>query len=260
MIKVFKYSFYDLVRSRWVYAYLLFFLLITTGLVYFSHDLSKAMISLMNILLILCPLIGTLFGALYYYNSREFIDLLLALPLPRRSIFLGKYLGLAFSLALSFSLGISIPLIINGIFSSGLVLNFLTLISTGIFLTFIFSAISFLVSLKFEHPIRGFGMAIFIWLFLSVIYDGLMLIILMYFESYPLDKFALVASLFNPIDLSRILVMLQLDISALMGYTGAVFRKFLGTSAGIMVAYSALTAWVIIPVFLFLRIAKKKDF
>ena len=260
MYKVFKYSFYDLVRSRWTYAYLLFFLLVTTGLVYFSQDLSRAMISLMNILLILCPLIGTLFGALYFYNSKEFIDLLLALPLPRRSIFLGKYLGLAFSLTLSFVLGITLPMIIFGVLTSGLLLNFITLLSTGVFLTFIFTAIAFLVSLKFENPIRGFGLAIFIWLFLSVIYDGLVLLILMYFESYPLDKFALVMSLFNPVDLSRILIMLQLDISALMGYTGAVFRKFLGTGTGITVAYAALIAWVILPVVIFLRIARKKDF
>lgn len=260
MIKVFKYSFYDLVRSRWTYAYLLFFLLVTTGLVYFSQDLSRAMISLMNILLILCPLIGTLFGALYFYNSKEFIDLLLALPLPRRSIFLGKYLGLAFSLTLSFVLGITLPMIIFGVLTSGLLVNFITLLSTGVFLTFIFTAIAFLVSLKFENPIRGFGLAIFIWLFLSVIYDGLVLLILMYFESYPLDRFALVMSLFNPVDLSRILIMLQLDISALMGYTGAVFRKFLGTGTGIAVAYGALIAWVILPVVLFLRIARKKDF
>ena len=88
MLKVLKYSFYDLSRSRWTYAYLLFFLLLTFGLLNFSHDLSKTIISLMNVVLILTPLIGTLFGALYYYNSKEFIDLLLALPLPRRSIFL----------------------------------------------------------------------------------------------------------------------------------------------------------------------------
>jgi Cu-processing system permease protein len=260
MRKIFKYSFFDLVRSRWTYAYLLFFLLVTTGLVYFSHDLSRTLISLMNIVLILCPLIGTLFGALYFYNSREFIDLLLALPLPRRSIFLGKYLGLAFSLSLSFFLGVSLPMIFFGILTSGLFLNFLTLLSTGIFLTFIFTAIAFLVALSFENPIRGFGAAIFTWLFLAVIYDGLMLVILMYFEQYPLDRFALVMSLFNPVDLSRILIMLQLDISALMGYTGAVFRKFLGTWTGMAVAYGALVVWVVLPVTAFLKIARRKDF
>ena len=54
--------------------------------------------------------------------------------------------------------------------------------------------------------------------------------------------------------------MLQLDISALMGYTGAVFRKFLGTGTGMIVAYSALSIWVFVPVMAFLRLARKKDF
>jgi Cu-processing system permease protein len=260
MLKVLKYSFYDLVRSRWIYAYFLFFLLVTFGLVYFSHDLARTIVSLMNIVLILCPLIGALFGALYYYHSREFIDLLLALPLPRRSVFLGKYLGLSVALAGSFVLGVALPMVIFGVLSTGLFLNFLVLLATGVFLTLIFTAIAFLVALRFDYPIRGFGAAIFIWLFLAVIYDGILLLVLMFFERYPLDRFALIMTLFNPVDLSRVLIMLQLDISALMGYTGAVFRKFLGTGTGMAVAFTALTLWVVLPVWGFLRLAKKKDF
>lgn len=260
MLKVLKYSFYDLVRSRWTYAYLLFFLLVTFGLLNFSHDLSKTIVSLMNIVLILCPLIGTLFGALYYYNSREFIDLLLALPLPRRAIFLGKYLGLSLSLSVSFLLGVFIPMAIFGIFSSGIMMNFIILLIAGVFLTFIFTALAFLITLRFENPIRGFGAAIFIWLFLAVIYDGIFLLTLIFFEHYPLDKFALIMTLFNPVDLSRVLIMLQLDISALMGYTGAVFKKFLGTGTGMVVAYSALSMWAVLPVVGFIMLARKKDF
>jgi Cu-processing system permease protein len=214
----------------------------------------------MNIILILCPLIGTLFGALYFYNSREFIDLLLALPLPRRSIFLGKYLGLSLSLAISFILGTSVPLLFFGILYSDALVNFLVLLISGVFLTFIFTGIAFLITIRFESPIKGFGIAIFIWLFFTMIYDGIFLLILLLFEEYPQDKLALVMTLFNPVDLSRILIMLQLDISALMGYTGAVFRKFLGTGTGMLVAYSALTLWVVLPVMAFLRLANRKDF
>lgn len=260
MLKVLKYSFYDLSRSRWTYAYLLFFLLITFGLIWSSHDLAKTIISLMNVVLILCPLIGTLFGALYYYNSREFIDLLLALPLPRRSVFLGKWLGLSLSLAGSFMIGVALPFLIFGILSTSLIPDFLVLLSVGILLTFIFSALAFLVAIRFENPIKGFGAAIFVWLFLAVIYDGILLLILMFFEQYPLDRVALFSTIFNPVDLSRVLIMLRLDISALMGYTGAVFRKFLGTNTGMLVAYGALLAWIVIPVLVFLRMARKKDF
>lgn len=260
MFKVLKYSFYDLSRSRWTYAYLLFFLLVTFGLIWFSNDLAKTIISLMNVVLIICPLIATLFGALYYYNSREFIDLLLALPLPRRAVFLGKYLGLSISLAGSFVIGISLPFLVFGVYATDLAGDFLVLLSVGVLLTFVFSALSFLVAIRFENPIKGFGAAIFVWLFLAVIYDGILLLLLMFFEQYPLDRFALISTIFNPVDLSRVLIMLRLDISALMGYTGAVFRKFLGTSSGIMIAYGALLLWIIVPAALFIRLAGKKDF
>ena len=54
--------------------------------------------------------------------------------------------------------------------------------------------------------------------------------------------------------------MLKLDVAALLGYTGAVFNKFLGTGLGIGVAFTALIAWVILPLAAYLKIAEKKDF
>jgi len=80
------------------------------------------------------------------------------------------------------------------------------------------------------------------------------------FDEYPLDKFSLIATMFNPIDLSRILILLKLDISALLGYTGAVFRKFFGTNSGMLISMAILVFWVIIPVFRMNLKLKKKDF
>ena len=54
----------------------------------------------MNVILLLVPLIATMFGVMYYYNSREFTELLLAQPIPRRHIFIGQYLGIAGSLSI----------------------------------------------------------------------------------------------------------------------------------------------------------------
>ena len=260
MLKILKYSLFDLTRSRWTYGYFLFYLIITFGLLYFSNDLSKTIISMMNIILVLNPLIAALFGALYYYNSREFAELLLALPLKRSSIFIGKYLGLSLSLSLSYLLGTGIPFLIYGIQATGQAWNFSLLTIPRFFLTFIFTGISFLISIRFENTIKGFGITIFIWSFFAIIYDGIFLLILLIFEQYPLDKYALVMTLFNPIDLSRVLIMLKLDISALMGYTGAVFNKFLGTRIGMIVALCSLFFWVILPVFMFVRKAERKDY
>ncbi|MDX1472133.1 MAG: ABC transporter permease, partial [Flavobacteriaceae bacterium] len=108
--------------------------------------------------------------------------------------------------------------------------------------------------------IKGFGYAIVLWLFLAVVYDGLFLMSLIYFEDYPLDYFSLTATILNPVDLSRVLILLKLDISALLGYTGAVFQKFFGTSFGFIISFIALSLWVIIPVYFIKLISSRKDF
>jgi Cu-processing system permease protein len=229
-------------------------------LLYLSNDVSKAIISLMNITFILTPLIGTIFGVMNFYNSREFIELLLAQPMPRKKIFLGMFLGISLSLSLSLLLGMGLPFVIYRIFISGQVMSLLILLLSGVFLTFIFTALSFYIALVNENRLKGFGMAILVWLFMAFIYDGIFLLSLFLLQEYPLEKFAIAMSLFNPIDLSRILIMLELDISALMGYTGAVFNKFFSNSTGMLISISALLVWTVVPVFLFLKKSFKKDF
>lgn len=260
MLKILKYSFYDLMRSRWSYVYFLFYLLLGVVLLFLNNDLSKAVITLMNVIIILVPLIGTIFGVMYYYNSREFTELLLAQPVKRSSIFLGQYFGVATSLTMSLIIGLGLPFVFYGIFNSSAIWDFSLLLITGAFLTFIFTSLAFVIALSNENRIKGFGYAILLWLFMAVIYDGLFLMSLLYFEDYPLDKFSLVATMFNPVDLSRVLILLKLDISALLGYTGAVFQKFFGTNFGLILSFTMLVFWVVIPTFFIWRIAKRKDF
>ncbi|SRX72842.1 ABC transporter permease [Aequorivita antarctica] len=260
MLKILKYSFYDLMRSRWSYVYFLFYLLLGVVLLFLNNDLSKAVITLMNVIIILVPLIGTIFGVMYYYNSREFTELLLAQPVKRSSIFLGQYFGVATSLSMSLVIGLGVPFIFYGIFNSSAIWDFSLLLVTGAFLTFIFTALAFVIALSNENRIKGFGYAILLWLFMAVIYDGIFLMSLLYFEDYPLDKFSLLATMLNPVDLSRVLILLKLDISALLGYTGAVFQKFFGTNFGLLLSSAMLIVWVLVPTFFIWRIAKRKDF
>ena len=247
-------------RSRWSYVYFAFYLLLGGVLLFLNNDLSKAVITLMNVIIVLVPLIGTIFGVMYYYNSKEFTELLLAQPLKRSSIFLGQYLGVALSLSMSLILGLGIPFIMYGLFKSNVIWDFSLLLITGTFLTFIFTALAFNIALSNENKIKGFGYAILLWLFLAVIYDGLFLMSLIIFEDYPLDKLSLFGTMLNPIDLSRTLILLKLDISALLGYTGAVFKKFFGTNFGLIISFIMLSVWVISPVLRMVFKSKKKDF
>ena len=260
MLKILKYGFFDLMRSRWSYIYFLFYLSLGFILLFLNHDVSKAVITLLNIILVLTPLIGTLFGVMYYYNSKEFTALLLAQPIKRSNIFLGQYFGIGLSLSLSLVLGLGIPFLAYGIFQSTEIFNFFTLLLIGAMLTFIFVALAYNLALIFDDKIKGFGLAILAWLFFAVIYDGIFLIFMLIFDDYPLDKFALGATIFNPIDLSRILIILKLDISALLGYTGAVFQNFFGTSVGMLFSFSLLFLWILFPILMLIIKSKRKDF
>ena len=260
MLKILKYSFYDLIRSRWSYVYFLFYLALGFVLLFLNNELSKAVITLMNVIIVLVPLIGTIFGVMYFYNSKEFTELLLAQPLKRSSIFLGQYFGVAGSLTLSLVLGLGIPFVLYGLFRSDAIWDFSLLLITGAFLTFIFTALAFNIALSNENKIKGFGYAVLLWLFLAVIYDGLFLLSLIVFEEYPLDSFSLIATMFNPIDLSRTLILLKLDISALLGYTGAIFKQFFGTNFGLFVSIGVLLLWTIMPILRLIYKSRKKDF
>ncbi len=249
-----------MVRNRWMFIYMAFYLLLTTALLLLSNDLTKVIITLTNVVLVLTPLIGILFGTMYYYGSREFVELLLAQPLSRKSIFAGTYLGLATSLCMSILMGMGLPMLFFGILGSSQMGMFAMLCAMAIVLSVIFSLLAFLIAIRFENKIKGFGVAIFTWLFFAIVYDGIFLLLLLVFKDYPLEKLTLGLTFFNPIDLSRILLLLQLDVSAMMGYTGAVLQKFLGSTAGSVSILLSLVCWMVLPFWGMLRLSGRKDF
>lgn len=260
MFKIIKYVFLDLIRSKWAFLILSFFAFSGWGLLYFSTSLSKAILSIMHINIFVVPMISVVLTSIYYYNSRDYIELLLAQPVKRKSVFLGQYVGVSSAISLSFLLGNIIPFLIYGTFISTDIWSFFNLILNGILIIFIFVGFTFNICLLINDKIKGFGIVILMLLYFSILYDGLVLGILLYFKEYPLEKLSIILTLLNPIDLSRINTLLQLDISVLMGYTGASFQKFFGTFMGLIISYSSFVIWILFNLLVLHIIIRKKDF
>jgi Cu-processing system permease protein len=74
-----------------------------------------------------------------------------------------------------------------------------------------------------------------------------------------MEKFTLLLSALNPIDLGRIFIMLKMDVSALMGYTGALYKDFFGSGTGVLFTSGIMLLWIIVPLWLALRSFKRKD-
>lgn len=250
----------DAVRSRWLTVYTLFFFAVAEGLIRFSGVDEKAILSLATVSLMVVPLVTLVLSTIYVYNAREFTELLLAQPVKRTSLFAGLYLGLTLPLAAGFVGGIAVPFLVRGGAEPGQRAALVTLLVVGALLTFVFTAIAFLVALRADDRLRGLGISLGVWLLFGVVYDGIVLIAVALFGDYSIERPLLAVTMANPVDLARVLLMLKLDVAALMGYTGAVFQKFFGGAGGAALAGSALLAWLAVPVALSLRQFRRKDF
>lgn len=244
----------DIVRNKIVLAYTAFLLLLSFGIFLMENNSSKGLLSLLNIILIIVPLVSMLFPAIYVYNSGEFLELLVSQPLPRKVIWRSLFAGLAISLAMAFFIGVGVPILLFEQTDTGI-----TMLITGMFLSVIFTAIASLVAVIVRDKAKGIGAAILIWLFFSVLFDAIVLFILFQYADYPLEKPMIGISTLNPITLARIVVLLKMDVSALMGYTGAVFKDFFGSVTGQLVSVAFLVLWAAVPAWLANRKFSKKD-
>jgi len=260
VVKVMRYELSDVLRSRWLVIYTLFFLVVTDSLLRFTAGGANAEVGLLNVVLVIIPLVSIVFGTMHRYNAREFTELLLAQPISRRRLFGGQYLGLAVPLSLGFVAGVCLPLILHGFDDAQQRRTLATLLGVGVVLTFSFSGLAFAIALRLEDKARGLGAAIAVWLLTTVLYDGFVLLLGSMFADYPLEKPLLALMLLNPVDLGRVLMLLELDVSALMGYTGASLKSFFGSSGGMALAVSALLLWAAVPPLAALHLFRRKDF
>lgn len=250
----------DAVRSRWIAVYTGFFLVLAEGLLRFSDGGAKAVVSLGTATLMIVPLATLVFAMIYVYSARDFTELLLAQPIRRSALFAGLYLGLALPMAAGFVAGVGLPFLVRGGGEPAQHGAVATLLLLGAMLTFVFTALAFCIALRTDDRLRGLGLALGVWLVAALLYDGLVLLAAAVFADYPIERALLALTFANPIDLARVLLLLRLDVAALMGYTGAVFKHFFGSAAGSTLAAAALALWIGGPIAISARRFNRKDF
>jgi Cu-processing system permease protein len=260
ILKVVRYELRNVVRNRWVIAYALFFLLTTELLLRLGGSTPHALLSLLNVVVLLIPLVTIVFGTIYWHGSREFTELLLAQPVRRGSLFHGLFAGLVLPLSAAFVLGVSIPLLLHrGVGAESAALLALMLVA-GVALTAVFGAIATFIAGVVDDRLKALGVALGVWGLMTIAWDGLILWTTLAFADRPLEMPLLAMTFLNPVDLARVLLTLRLDISAMMGYTGAVFSRMLGGWSGTVAAVGGLALWALVPGLVALRAFKRKDF
>lgn len=254
MTRILKYVMLDIIKSKLVVVYTILLALLSWSLFSLEDNAAKAVLSLTNVVLLVVPLVTVIFSSIYMYNAAEFIELLASQPLTRGSIWIGFFLGLSSALVVALLLGMGLPLLLFADLSMAAVL-----LTTGVMMSLIFVSLGLWVAVITKDKARGISAAIFVWLFFTVIFDGLMLLLLFQFSDYPIEKTMIGLTAFSPVDLCRILILLQLDVSALMGFTGALFKDFFGSVKGQWLSFALLTLWVLIPFYFSTKKFRFKD-
>ena len=258
-MRIAGYAIRDLARSRWLFAYAAFFMIATFALLQFSDSQTKAMLSLVNVVLLIVPLANVVFGVMYLQASREFVELLLAQPIRRRQLFAGLFFGLSTPVSLAVVGGIGIPLLVMGATRETLAAGAMVALM-AVALGAIFTGLASVLAYGIEDRVRGIVSAIGSWLLLAVVYDALVIMAAMRMSEYPIERPMLAAMFANPIDLARLVMLTRFDVAALLGYTGALFQQFLGGALGLAIAITVLSLWATLPPALGARLFQHKDF
>ena len=254
MNKMVKYILADIIRSRTIVVYTLALLVLSFSVFNMEDNAAKGTVSLLNIVLFVVPLVSMIFSTIYLYNSAEFIELLVSQPLRRKTIWLSIFFGLASAVTMAFLIGVGVPVLLYAFNASGIVL-----LVCGSILSVIFVSIALWTAVRIRDKAKGIGLTILLWLYFALLFDVLVLFLLFQFSDYPIENGMVAVSMLNPIDISRILILLQVDISAMMGYTGAIFRNFFGTSGGMALTAVILMLWSALPLWFSLRYFTRKD-
>lgn len=254
MNRIIKIILLDILKSKIVVAYTIILAILSWSSFTLEDNSAKGILTILNVILFTVPLVSILFATIYLYNSCEFIELLLSQPIKRRKIWLSLFFGLSLSMVLSFFIGAGIPLLVFSPDNVGFMM-----IIIGCLISIIFVALAFLSAIITRDKAKGIGIAIMTWLYFALLFDGMVLFLLFQFSDYPIENAMVGVTALSPIDLARIQILLHLDVSAMMGYTGAIFKDFFGTSMGLVISFILLCLWAIVPFFISLKKFNTKD-
>lgn len=248
-------EFRDRIRNRWVLAVALVFAVFALVIAWFGgaqqgqigfRSIEFTIASLVSLVIYLIPLIALLLGfdAIVGERERGSLGLLLALPVTRFELLLGKYLGLALALSLSTCVGFgAIAGVLWKHMNAAALYHYGGFMLSSVLLGLAFLSIAVLLSVLARDRTRASGLAIATWFFFVLVFDLLLLGLLVATGGkIGGDSFAWLL-LLNPTDVFRVLNVFSMeDVRTLYGLA-SVMPESLGnplTMGAVMVVWIAL--------------------
>src|SRR5690606_23743784 len=136
----------------------------------------------------------------------------------------------------------------------------LMLAAAAVILAVISHSVAMIIALRIEDRVRALAAALAAWLLVAVLWDGIILVAALLFADRPIDVPVLTILLFKPVDPVRVLLLLGSDTAALLGYTGSIVTRTLGTTLGRVALGGVVLAWLVAPLWWAARTFERKDF
>jgi Cu-processing system permease protein len=249
----------DAAGSTWLMAYAVLFTLLALGLSYLGErnlgsvgfeNFSRTTASILNLCLLLAPLAALTLasGAIAGDRERGTLTYLLAQPIDRWELLLGKYLGLAASIGLATALGFGIAGIVIALQTSamdaGTYMLFLGLVLA---LILVMTGIGLALSAVSSSRVQALGLAMLAWFIAAFVFD--LLLIGMVSATSLGGGGLLAALLLNPIEIVRVLAIIQLEPDLqILGPFGSYLLERVGTGGATAILSAALAIWIALPV------------
>jgi len=245
--------------SSWLIIYAAVFALLALALSYVGErnlgdigfeNFSRTTASLLNLCLLLSPLVALLLGsgAIAGERDRGTLTYLLAQPLERWQLLLGKYAGLSVSIALATILGFGIAGIWIAIMTSSMEAGtYLLFVGLVLVLVLVMTGIGLIASVVSRSRVQALGFALLAWAVGVFFYD---LVLIGAVSSTSLGGGGLlIALLFNPVEIVRVLAIIHLEPDLqILGPFGSYLMERTGTAGATTILSAALVVWVVVPV------------
>jgi Cu-processing system permease protein len=257
-------------RNRWILATTLLLAALALSLTLLgsaptgtvgADPLAVVVVSLSSLTIFLLPLIALLlsFDAVVGEQERGTLILLLAYPVARWQVVVGKFLGHAAILAVATTAGYGcavVPLLLRGGLGEAGWPAFASMVGSSILLGATFLSLGGLASVLVRERATAAGIAVALWLVFVLLYDTALLSLLVADQGRLVGPAVLDALLLlNPADAYRLLNLTGSE--AVSVYAGMAGPGESGLAPWLLVA--ALTAWAALPLALAILVFSRRQ-
>ena len=248
------------VRSRWTQIFAAVFAALALAVAASGYvlsgghgvqDFARTAASLVQLVLLLVPLTSLLIGVLSLAPERGAAELLFSQPVSRRTILLGKLLGLFEALVGAQALGFGAAglVIFSQSGSEGLA-GFLMLFAASAALTAIFLGLAALLAAAAigRRRTRALALALVVWFVAVVLFDVAALGLASLLPSGPASRVLIMAVIVNPVDAVRTATLLGIEGAAAFGAASLAFLRFTrGPWGAAALLGLSLLFWIAVP-------------